>query len=182
MVPVEGAWRRGRAWMVAGLLAAVAAALVALEGSARLYWKVRWGIPLTRPRTVLNALYPELSEVEWKDRDLVRFGAASILLLGGSVLHRRWGNVERELRERLTATLHRPVAIYNMAAIGHTSRDSYVKYRALADRRVPRVVRVVRPKHLGRRVVRAGVVDAVIENDEIEAPAGERAVFDVAVA
>jgi hypothetical protein len=125
--------------VVAGL-AAAAVTLVLLEGSARLYWKVRFGVPLTRPRTVLNALYPELWEVEWKDRDLVRSGAPSILLLGGSVLHRRWGNVEQELRERLTATLHRPVAIYNMAAIGHTSRDSYVKYRALAGRRFDLVV------------------------------------------
>ena len=136
---MSGPEQRRRLPFVAALVAA-AATLALLETAARLSWKVGWGIPLTRPRTVLCALYPELWDVEWKDRDLVRAGAPSILLLGGSVLHPKWGNVEQELRERLTAALRRPVVIYNMAAIGHTSRDSYVKYRALAGRHFDLVV------------------------------------------
>jgi hypothetical protein len=136
---MTAARRRPLLVAVAALVASVAT-LALLEVSARLYWRVGWGIPLARPRTVLCALYPELWDVEWKDRDLVRAGAPSILLLGGSALHPQWGNVEQELRERLTAALRRPVAIVNMAAIGHTSRDSYIKYRALAGRHFDLVV------------------------------------------
>jgi hypothetical protein len=51
------------------------------------------------------------------------------------VLHPAWGNVEQELRERLTLRLRRPVVTYNLAEIGHTTRDSRLKYEALFGRR-----------------------------------------------
>jgi hypothetical protein len=107
------------------------ATLGLMEVASRLFWKVQYGVPLSRPERLLWALYPELWQVEWKDEDVRAKHPLRILFLGGSALHPAWGNVEQELRERLTATLRRPVVIYNMAAIAHTSRDSAVKYRAL---------------------------------------------------
>jgi hypothetical protein len=111
-----------------------------LEAAARVLWSARYGVPLSRPRTVLYALYPELWQVEWKDAELRGQDAVRILFLSGSALHPAWGNVEQELRERLTVKLGRPVVIFNMAAIGHTSRDSVVKYRALEHERFDLVV------------------------------------------
>ena len=110
---------------------ALLATLGLMEVAARVFWKMQYGVPLSRSDRLLWALYPELWQLEWKDTDLREEHAVRILLLAGSALHPNWGNVEQELRERLTATLRRPVAIYNMAKIAHTSRDSAVKYRAL---------------------------------------------------
>jgi GDSL-like Lipase/Acylhydrolase family len=89
---------------------------------------------------VLFALYPELWQVDWKGEEIPGEHPVRVLLLGGSVLHPAWGHVEQELRERLTVRLGRPVVTFNMAAIGHTSRDSLVKYRALAGTRFDLVV------------------------------------------
>jgi hypothetical protein len=105
------------------------------EATARVFWRVRYGIALSRPDTVLHAPYPELQQLTWKDEDLRWQHPVRILFLGGSVLHPAWGNIEQELRERLTVRLGRPVVVFNMAEIGHTSRDSDVKYRALEGAR-----------------------------------------------
>lgn len=113
---------------------------VLAEVAARAFWRVRYGIPFERPGTVLNALYPELWQLEWKDEDVRWQQPIRVLLLGGSVLHPAWGSVEQELREQLTLRLERSVVIFNMAEIAHTSRDSRVKYRALAGHRFDLVV------------------------------------------
>ena len=134
-------WHAERLWI--GALAAVVvivATLAVSELAARVYWRVQNGIPLGRPETVLNALYPELWQLEWKDAELRGQNPVRVLFLGGSALHPSWGNVEQELRERLTTELGRPVVVFNMAAIGHTSRDSLVKYRAIAGKRFDLVV------------------------------------------
>lgn len=122
------------------VLLACVATLGLLEATARLFWKLRYDIPLSRPGTVLCALYPELWQVEWKGAEYRRQNPARVLLLGGSVLHPDWGSVEQGLRERLTVTLGRPVIVFNMAEIAHTSRDSAVKYRALEGRQFDLVV------------------------------------------
>ena len=126
-----------------GILAGVVFALATLvlaELAARVFWRVGYGIPLSRPATVLYAVYPELWQMSWKDEDVRDQHPLRVLFLGGSALNPAWGNVEKEVQERLTVELERPVVIYNMAEIGHTSRDSLVKYRALAANRFDLVV------------------------------------------
>ncbi|HET9062093.1 MAG TPA: GDSL-type esterase/lipase family protein [Candidatus Binatia bacterium] len=135
--------RRGGSRRLAGVARAIVVFLVTValaEATARAFWRVRYGIPLSRPATILRALYPELQQLEWKDEDLRWQRPVRILFLGGSVLHPAWGNVEQELRERLTVRLGRPVVVFNMAEIGHTSRDSDAKYRVLDGGRFDLVV------------------------------------------
>ena len=131
--------RAGFVRIVAALSIMLATAAL-MEVGARVFWRVRYGIPLVRPDTALRALYPELWQLSWKGEDVRGQNAVRILLLSGSALHPGWGNVEQELREQLTVRLTRPVVIYNMAAIGHTSRYSYVKYRELSDRHFDLVI------------------------------------------
>ena len=122
------------------VLVGLMATVVLTEAASRIFWKLQYGIPLLRPVTLLNALYPELWQLGWKAADVRGQNAVRILLLGGSVMHPAWGNVEQELRERLTIRLGQAVVVFNMAEIGHTSRDSYVKYRTLAGQRFDMVV------------------------------------------
>jgi hypothetical protein len=55
-----------------------------------------------------------------------------VLFLGASTLHPDFGPLELMLKERLTRELRRPVRIHNLAEAGHMSRDSVLKYRAVA--------------------------------------------------
>jgi len=134
--------RYGNRRFLRGVLAivVVVTTVVLAEGATRLFWRVRYGVPLSRPDSVLVALYPELRQLTWKAEDLRGLDPVKILFLGGSVLHPAWGNVEQELRERLTVRMGRPVVVFNMAEIAHTSRDSAVKYRALEGRHFDLVV------------------------------------------
>lgn len=114
---------------------------IALEISARVFWKIKYRLPLSKPDKVLNAFYPELTEFDWRYEELTsNEDALDILLLGGSVLNRYWGTIEQDLREQLTAQLKRPVRIYNMAEIGHTSRDSYLKYVVLEEQQFDLII------------------------------------------
>lgn len=135
-----GATLRRPARTLARVALAVLATVALMEATVRVFWRVAYDVPLSRPDRMLAALYPELWQVEWKGRDLADQRPARVLLLGASVLHPAWGNVEQALRERLTVRLGRPVVTFDMAAIGHTSRDSLVKYRALAGSRFDLVV------------------------------------------
>jgi hypothetical protein len=58
-----------------------------------------------------------------------------VLVLGGSVLHHESGDIKEVLEERLAKATGQSVVIHNMAMPGHTSRDSYFKYRHLTDHR-----------------------------------------------
>ena len=119
---------------VSASLIVVALTVVLLEGVARIFWKVAYQLPFSQADKILYALYPELTELEWRYPELAgRKDTVDILFLGGSALNPAWGNIEQDLREQVTAALKRPVRIYNMAVPGHTSRDSYFKYKHLAD-------------------------------------------------
>lgn len=132
--------RRRGSVRVAAVVVALVLSAVLLESGARIFWRMAYGVPLTRPGRALWAVYPELWQLGWKDEDVRGANPVRVLLLSGSALHPEWGNVEQELRERLTVRLSRPIIVYNMAAIGHTSRDSYIKYRALAGRHFDLVI------------------------------------------
>ena len=63
-----------------------------------------------------------------------------ILFLGASALHRKYGEVEQALHEQLASAGHRNVRIFNVTTPGHTSRDSWLKYAALAEARFDLVI------------------------------------------
>lgn len=112
--------------------------LLVLEAGSRLFWKLGYGVGFWRPRLIL-AWYPELAWVDgWPIRnDDENF---DVLLLGGSVLHPDWGFVREVLFEELTLRSRRPLWIHNLAQGGHTSLDSFEKYRRIGKERFDVVV------------------------------------------
>lgn len=104
--------------------------VIAAEFTARAFFWFYYGVPFTDPGRVLYTYYPELRQVDdaWPSRSGQYY---DVLLLGESVLHREWGEVEPALREALAYSGHRNVRIFNLAEPAHTSRDSWLKYAAL---------------------------------------------------
>jgi len=115
-------------------LAVAAAYLVVLflvlEVSSRLFWKLRYGTPVSRPSEIIYGFYPEL---RFADSGPIRRGDGeyNILVLGGSVLNNHYGNVGLLLEERLTRRLKRRVRVHNLTRRSHTSLDSFYKYQHL---------------------------------------------------
>lgn len=112
---------------------------LAAEIATRAFWSLRFGVPFRDPGKILYAYYPELERVdeEGPSRADDEF---DVLLLGGSVLHRDWSAVEQHLQERLSDGGRRRVRVFNLAQASHTSRDSWLKYRALGEARFDLVV------------------------------------------
>jgi hypothetical protein len=116
------------------LVLSIAMALAAGEVAARTFWWLHHGVPFAHPDRILYAYYPDLRGVD-EARPARGGDAFNVLLLGGSTLHAHWGEVEAALFERFAAQGRSNVEIYNLSAPGHTSRDSLLKYMALADAR-----------------------------------------------
>jgi hypothetical protein len=105
--------------------------LVLAESAARAFWKTR-GVPFFQThKSIYLSFYPEVGRVERElrrdDRDCF-----DILMLGGSVLHKDYGDIEHVLRERLIRATRKCVRIHNLSAAAQTSLDSYYKYRHLS--------------------------------------------------
>lgn len=58
-----------------------------------------------------------------------------ILMLGGSVLRRKYGAIEQYLQEKLTYKSKRRIRTHNVSLSAHSSLDSYYKYRHLSRKR-----------------------------------------------
>lgn len=116
--------------------------LIALgEVSARAYWRFSEKVPPLDTGKLIYRFYREIKSSEVETATLVREDASfDVLLLGGSAFHPDFGSVERRLAERLPSMVGRPVRVFNLGAVGRTSRDSLNKYRGLADKRFHLVV------------------------------------------
>lgn len=111
----------------------------AAEIACRLFWHYRYSVPLLKPERILYVYYPELVVVD--ERCPTRGDEFyDVLLLGGSVLHPGWGDVEEVLTRRLLSHGYKQSRIYNLAVPAHTSRDSLIKYAALDNARFDLVV------------------------------------------
>ncbi len=121
-------WRRIRFLAVYALFL-----LLLLEGMCRLFW---WISGVSSPNRIHHFWYPRLKEVEAQSitRD---DGAFDVLVLGGSAVavHENFGDVPGKLEKRLAATGAQPVRVHAVAGLGHTTLDSYYKYRHLSDQR-----------------------------------------------
>lgn len=115
---------------------------VLLEVVARGYWAYFCDVPFFDSSQVLvGRFYPELNTsgvlTESITRDDEYF---DVLLLGGSVLTDEYGTIEANLRKRLGQLTEHRVRVFNLAACGHTSRDSLIKYRMLDEQKFDLVV------------------------------------------
>lgn len=114
----------------------IALLMAFLELFCRIEWSLRSEVPFFSGN--LYFYYPELKPLTG-DRSEEEAGF-EILLLGGSVLHEDWGNIPRALKERIARVAGKDVRLYNLARPGHTSLDSYYKYKRLGARTFDLVV------------------------------------------
>ena len=119
------AWKKTLFAAICGLFA-----LLLLEGICRTEWSLRSEAPFFSPN--LYFYYPELRPV--LEAEEAGEGDLDVLLLGGSVLHEDWGTIPQALQERLTLAARREVRVHNLAKPGHTTLDSWYKYRRAAKR------------------------------------------------
>ncbi len=77
---------------------------------------------------VSDGMYQGITKIEHNDADL------NILILGASVMHRDYGDVEYLLESMLEDSLHINVCIVNLSVPAHTMRDSYEKYSIMKKR------------------------------------------------
>ncbi len=104
--------------------------LLLLEITSRVYLSVTQNVPFFAPQKTIYTFYPELHAIEAAGIEAAD-DYFDVLLLGGSVLRPEWGNVPTALKKQLSEMAGKKIRIHNAAAQGHTSRDSYFKYRHL---------------------------------------------------
>lgn len=109
------------------------------EVTARVFWRISYDVLFRDPGRILYAYYPDLKKIDRKNPDLDD-EFYDILLLGGSVLSREWGQIEQCLSEQLAFNTKRKVRIFNLSKPAHTSRDNRLKYSALGAARFEMVV------------------------------------------
>jgi hypothetical protein len=108
--------------------------LLVFEVASRGYWALVYEPGFFDPDLLLHSFYPALAplgEGPPVRRDDESF---DVLVLGASTVHRAWGSFPKKLDAALRAR-GRPHRVYNLAAPGHTSRDSLLKYRLTARHR-----------------------------------------------
>jgi hypothetical protein len=136
------AGRRASGWKLAAKLGlAFAAFAMAGELASRAYWAITKGMPPFTLRPGWFAYYPQLSTsgVLNKSGDGPS-DTFDVLILGGSTISDQFGTIGPRLARSLQPRVGRPVRVYNLACYAHTSRDSVLKYRLLAQRRFDLVV------------------------------------------
>jgi hypothetical protein len=94
---------------------------------------------MLHPGRVLEAFYPDMAQVR-EQQPAHGDAFFDVLLLGGSTLNRESGAVEQSLRESLARSGYRNVRIFNLGYPAQGSRDSLVKYQAMADARFEVVI------------------------------------------
>ncbi len=100
---------------------------VAMETGSRLFWKVKYGVPLSRPGDLIYVFYPTVRTARMESH---RPDAAhrDILVLGGSVLD--------EMRDGFAALSIRKggnLRFEVAAQVAHTTLDSRRKYQMLEN-------------------------------------------------
>lgn len=111
--------------------------LVLVELTCRLFWRISGVSFLKTPNRIHHFFYPELKPIE--EAEITRGdGAYDILVLGGSVL--QYGDFPEQLTRALEQAHRRRVRVHSVAREGHTSLDSFYKYRRLGGARFDLVV------------------------------------------
>jgi hypothetical protein len=114
-----------------GLFVYVLYLLILLEVSSRAYWGLAHDVPLLRMGDIFQVYYPE---VETARQSHCGDEGVDVLLLGASVLNSRVSpEIEPLLSAKLGALYDQDVCVHNLSRLGHTTLDSYYKFKKLAD-------------------------------------------------
>ena len=104
---------------------------VLIEVISRAEWSIRRDVSFFSPASYFY--YPELVNIA--QQSIVKGDDSfDILLLGGSVLTKEWGDIPRLLEERVAYATKRRVRVHDLAASAHTTLDSFYKYRHLQNK------------------------------------------------
>jgi hypothetical protein len=109
--------------------------LLLLEAGLRCILVFTQNASFFRPSRIFLTVYPELGKAE-----NFNTGSLNILVLGGSVLNPETSFVQPLLEKKLRAYGLSNFRICNVSQDGHTTRDSLLKYRALAKQKFDIVV------------------------------------------
>lgn len=116
-------------------MVSAAVGLVSAEAAGRIYyWYNNDTSPFVTAPELIHVYYPELKQATGGGE------TPRVLLLGASVLNRTFGDVAPLLGEALEQAWSEKVRIVSLAMLGHSSLDSYYKYRELHDERFDLVV------------------------------------------
>ncbi len=91
-----------------------------------------YGASLFTPNDMIFKKYPKLQE-HYHQKTPLNDNACKILLLGASVLHENFGDIEYRLKSKLNTIPLLPYEIVNLSKAGHTTRDSFVKHKILEN-------------------------------------------------
>ncbi|MDB5384716.1 MAG: hypothetical protein JWM11_362 [Planctomycetaceae bacterium] len=104
-------------------------------GGGRLFWKWKFGVPLTAKADVWDYYFPELRSSGVLDADVrPDDDVLDVVLLGASTLEKGWANIDELLLEALKQEWGGPIRVFNLAVIAHTSRDSLLKFSRIAGK------------------------------------------------
>ncbi len=85
---------------------------------------------ITHPSSILEKYYPNI-DIAINNSIEENNGVIDILMLGGSVLNHKWGDIEKQLKIELERSFNCPINIVNLSESAHTSLDSRIKFELL---------------------------------------------------
>ncbi len=117
---------------IRNVLAGAIVILLFIEIIFRLFWLLFFHVPFFDREGLKHLFYPEVKRIEqsYEDND----SKLSILILGGSVLYKDYGDFKEDFERDLEERLNEKVNVYNASFPAHTSLDSYYKYKMLQDK------------------------------------------------
>jgi hypothetical protein len=117
---------------IRNILAGAIIIFLFIEIIFRLFWLLFFHVPFFERDGLKHLFYPEVKSIgqSYEDND----SKLSILILGGSVLYKDYGDFKENLERGLEERLNEKVNVYNASFPAHTSLDSYYKYKMLQDK------------------------------------------------
>ena len=114
--------------------------LLVLETALRLVLTLSTGVSPMQPRNLIYKYYPELIPIQ-KAHISNTDSTLDVLILSCSVLHKEWADIVNEMTQCIALPAgFKSLKIYNASGIGHGSRDNFIKYSLLADKRFDVIV------------------------------------------
>ncbi len=125
-------WREARRRNVKAVVAYCVYLLILIELAARAFFCFEYRIPFfANPSALAEHHYPGIRTLDAYQDSADTY---NILLLGGSVVSRDWGAIDKHIEEGLTEDGTRRVRVHNFGAPAHMSRDSLNKYLLLENK------------------------------------------------
>jgi len=104
-----------------------------LELFSRIFLACQYQAPFLKPQGIILHYYPELHKAQ-NTYTNKNDGIFDILILGGSVLHNDWGEVEKHLTQQLRKKIGLAFRVFNLSNTAHSTLDSKFKMQLLTGK------------------------------------------------